>query len=146
MPYLVFLFEGFITGFQNNFAAFGPTQDKNGEHAKFMGISLSTWTHVSIAYAIIFISTILQTYYNLIAYKNISMYVMNPAANFVPYSKLLSHLILTLNPIINIILYVINFFATATFQIQFILPQLLGSYIVNLPFVIGWLNKKTYIV
>lgn len=42
---IVFLFilgfylgEGLTGGFDTNFITFGPTQDKNGEYTKFMGI------------------------------------------------------------------------------------------------------------
>ena len=34
-----FLAEGLYFGFGNNFVAFGPTNDTNGEPTKFMGIT-----------------------------------------------------------------------------------------------------------
>ena len=50
-----------------------------------------------------------------------------------------------IDPIIQIILYIIRFYATATFQIQYIIPQFIGSYITDLPFTLKWLNGKKFI-
>ena len=67
-----FLTQGLTTGFGNNFLAFGPTKDeKTGEPTTFMGIKLATWKNVGLVYAIIFISTILQVYYNNVVGTNI---------------------------------------------------------------------------
>jgi hypothetical protein len=92
-----FLSEGFITGFANNFLAFGPTKDSTGEPTKFIGIYLKTWTDVSLAYIIIFISTLFQTYYGWVVNDNISSYVWNPAVNAIPYNKFWTYLILTID-------------------------------------------------
>jgi len=140
-----FLSEGFITGFANNFLAFGPTKDSTGEPTKFIGIYLKTWTDVSLAYIIIFISTLFQTYYGWVVNDNISSYVWNPAVNAIPYNKFWTYLILTIDPIIDTLLYVISFFATTTLQMQFIIPQFLGNFIANLPFTISALRKKTFV-
>ena len=42
-------------------------------------------------------------------------------------------------------LYILQFYATATFQIQYIIPQFLGNYITDLPFTLKWLNGKKFI-
>ena len=42
-------------------------------------------------------------------------------------------------------IYIIKFYATATIQIQYIIPQLIGSYIVNIPFMLHWLKGKEFI-
>ena len=139
-----FLSEGLYFGFGNNFVAFGPTNDTKGEPTKFMGISLKSWSDVSIAYVIIFISTLLQSYYGWIVSNNISSYVFNPTVKLIPYNKFWTYLILIINPIITTMLFVINFFATATLQMQFIIPQFLANYLANLPFTLSWLNKKKF--
>ena len=140
-----FLTQGFTTGFGNNFLAFGPTNDQLGNPTQFMGIKLESWNLVGIVYVIIFISTLLQSYYFNVVGINISSYVFNAAVTKVPFSKLWTYLILLINPFISIILYIIKFYATATFQIQYILPQFIASYIVDLPFVLSWLKKKTFV-
>ena len=110
-----------------------------------MGISLKSWTDVSIAYVIIFISTLLQSYYGWIVGNNMYSYIFNPAVKQIPYDKFWTYLILTINPIIKTMLFVINFFATATLQMQFIIPQFLANYLANLPFTLSWLNTKKFI-
>ena len=141
-----FLTQGLTTGFGNNFLSFGPTKDEQtGEPTMFMGIKLNSWTSVCVVYLIIFISTILQSYYGNAVGGNIHAYVYNPAVELVPYSKFWTYLVLLINPLITIILYIIQFYATATFQIQYIIPQFLASYIADLPFVLKWLKRKTFV-
>lgn len=141
-----FLTQGLTTGFGNNFLAFGPTKDeKTGEHTTFMGIKLSTWKNVGLVYAIIFISTILQVYYNNVVGTNIHAFVWNAAIETVPFPKFWTYLVLLVDPLIQIVLYVIRFYATATFQIQYIIPQFVASYFTDLPFVLKWLNGKKFI-
>ena len=140
-----FLAEGLTTGFGNNFASFGPTKDENGQSTKFMGINLNTWKKVGVVYVIIFISTVLQNYYFNVVGQNIHAHVWNAAIETVPYSKFWTYLVLFVDPIFNIILYIIRFYATATFQIQYILPQFVASYFTDLPFTLKWLAGKKFI-
>ena len=140
-----FLSEGLTAGFGNNFLTFGPTIDENtGKPVAFMGINLDSWDDVCIVYVIILISTILQSYYSNVVYKTIYPYVYNPAVDVVPFQKFWTYLVLIIDPIIYITLRIILFYATATFQIQYILPQFLGSYIIDLPFTLQWLSGKKF--
>ena len=119
--------EGLTTGFGNNFLSFGPTKDEqSGEPTMFMGIKLNSWTSVNVVYLIIFISTILQSYYGNVVGGNLHAYIFNPAVELVPYPKFWTYLVLLINPLITIILYIIQFYATATFQIQYIIPQFIA--------------------
>jgi hypothetical protein len=141
-----FLAQGFTTGFGNNFLTFGPTNDEiSGKPTTFMGIQLESWSNVGLVYFIIFISTVLQVYYNSVVSTNIHSFVWNAAIKVVPFPKFWTYLILLIDPIIEIILYIIRFYATATFQLQYIIPQFIGSYITDLPFTLKWLNGKTFI-
>ena len=141
-----FLTQGLTTGFDNNFLTFGPTKDEQtGEPVMFMGIQLDTWNNVGIVYVITFISTVLQSYYNNAIGGNLHSYVFNPAIDTVPYSKFWTYLVYMIDPLISIILYIIQFYATATFQLQYIIPQFIGNYITDLPFTLKWLNGKKFI-
>ena len=140
------LFQGLTTGFGNNFLTFGPTKnEKTGEPTMFMGIKLNTWTNVNIVYAIIFISTILKSYYGNVVRTNLHSFVWNAAIELVPFPKFWTYLIFLIDPFINTSLYIISFFATATFQMQYIIPQFIGSYITDLPFTLKWLRGKKFI-
>ena len=141
-----FLTQGLTTGFGNNFLTFGPTKDEiTDKPTMFMGIKLESWSNVGLVYFIIFISTVLQSYYGNVVGTNIHAFVWNAAIKVVPFPKFWTYLVLLIDPIIHIILYIIQFYATATFQIQYIIPQFLGSYITDLPFTLKWLNGKTFI-
>ena len=140
-----FLGVGLTGEFDNNFVAFGPTKDENGKPAKFMGMSLDTWNKVGSVYAIIFISAVLEKYYNNIISQTIISHVTNNTITKVHYSKLWSYLILLIDPFINTILLIIRLYAIATFQLQYILPQFIAAYLTNLPFIIKLLGSKTYI-
>ena len=141
-----FLAQGLTTGFGNNFLTFGPTKDEDtGKSTMFMGINLDTWNNVSLVYVIIFVSTVLQTYYNSVVGTNLHAFVWNAAIEVVPFQKFWTYAVLLIDPIIQIILYIIRFYATATFQIQYIIPQFIGSYITDLPFTLKWLNGKKFI-
>jgi hypothetical protein len=91
-----YLSIGLTIGFGNNFLKFGPTKDKDGEYLQFMGIKMNTWKLVIIVYVIIFISTILQSYYKNVVSQNIHSYVWNTAVQIVPYSKFWTYLVLLL--------------------------------------------------
>jgi len=140
-----FLSQGLTTGFGNNFLSFGPTNDENGNPTQFMGIKLNSWNLVGIVYVLIFFTTVLSTYYHNVVGINIHAFVFNAAITNVPFSKFWTYLILLVEPLINIILYVILFYATATFQIQYIIPQFVASYITDLPFVLSWLKGKKFV-
>ena len=129
-----YLSVGLTIGFGNNFLSFGPTKDVNGNYTQFMGIQLKTWKLVAIVYVIIFISTVLDTYYENVVGQNIHAYVWNAAVKVVPFPKFWTYLVLMTDPFIKILLSIIRFYATATFQIQYVLPQFIASYITDLPF------------
>jgi hypothetical protein len=140
-----YLSIGLTVGFGNNFLSFGPKKDKDGNYTHFMGIQLSSWKLVGVVYVIIFITTVLQSYYQNVVGQNIHGYVWNTAVQKVPYSKFWTYLVLLVDPFINILLSIIRFYATATFQIQYVIPQFIGSYITDLPFTLKWLSGKKFI-
>ena len=63
----------------------------------------------------------------------------------IPLPKLWTYLYYIFEPLFTILIYMIKFYATATLQIQYILPQLLGSYMVTIPFIIHWLRGKEFV-
>jgi hypothetical protein len=135
----------FLGGFNADFVAFGPYKDKNGNDVSFAGMNLNTWKKVISVYFIILFSSILQVYYNNVITKSMQQDILNNALKKIPYTKFWTYFVSLVDPFIQIMLYVIKFFATATFQIQFIIPQLIGSYIANLPFTFKWLSNKQFI-
>ena len=138
------LYNSFAGGFGENLLKFGPTKDENGNYTTYMGLKLDNWKNVIVVYVLVFISTVLQYYYGNVIFQNIHAYVFNPAVKEVPFSKLWTYVILMIDPLIRTFIYVVQFFATATFQIQYIIPQFVAGYITDLPFVLKWLSGKTF--
>jgi hypothetical protein len=141
--YIISLY--FLGGFDSHLIAFGPHKDKNGNDSSFAGMELNTWKKIIFVYFIILLSSILQVYYNNVISKSMQQDILNNALKKIPYTKFWTYLVSIIDPFIQIMLYIIKFFATATFQIQFIIPQLIGSYIANLPFTFKWLSNKQFI-
>jgi len=129
----------------NNFLAFGPSKDKHGNYSTFAGLELNNWNKIIAVYFIILFSSILNVYYTNVVSKGVQLSILNSAVKVVPYSKFWSYVVLFTDPSIQIILYIIKFLAAATLQIQFIFPELLGTYISNIPFIIRWLTNKNFI-
>lgn len=143
ISYIIFADES--GGFKDNFLVFGPTKNKDGDYTTFAGLELNTWKKIIVIYVMLFFTNILQTYYTNVIDINVNPYIWNKNVKNVPFSKYLIYFLMAINPFIELLLYIINFFATATFQIQFIIPQFIGKYISNLPFIIKMLNNKRFI-
>jgi hypothetical protein len=141
---IFFIIDGLKNRLDDNFTKFGPTTEKDGSPTSFLGIKMTNWRHVITAYIIIFITTILTNYYSNVVNK-LNTHIRNPGERILKFSKFWSYLILLMDPLVSVIIYIIKFFATATFQIQYILPQFVASYISSLPFTLKWLNGTTFI-
>lgn len=130
---LVFLFfiwffyqEEKTEDFKNNFLHFGPIKNTNGDYKVFMGIKLSTWYNITQVYIIIFISSLITQLYNNVYNKHLHDNHIKFKNTIFKYQYI--------NPIIQQIFLIIKFFATASFQLQFILPMFLGSYLGTIVF------------
>jgi len=136
-------FEG---AFKGKFLRFGPDTDSpDGQITNFMGIKLDNWKNVITVYFIMFLVTILSTYYGNVVGQNIHMYVWNTAVDLVPFPKFWTYLIYIIDPFISVLLKILNFYAVATFELQYIIPKFFGEYITNLPYVISMLKRKKFL-
>ena len=141
-----YLFYDSLTGTINrSFTTFGPINDEKGEPVTFLGTKLDNWNTVIIVYVLIFFSSVINNYYSHIIEHSFLSKITNEKIIHMPYNKLLTYVITLIDPFIKTLLYIIEFYATATFQLQFILPQFLGAYITNLPFTLHLLKQKTFI-
>jgi hypothetical protein len=134
--YIVFIdLEG---GFSQQFLQFGPSQ------GTFLAIKMDTWAKVGTLYAVGFLAALLTNYYKWTMANNIHTFVYNRAIKKVPYSRFWVYIINLMEPLLNQILTIIQFFTTLTMQLQFILPQFLGALLSEIPFTIHILGGKTY--
>lgn len=142
----LFISEGITEGFEKNFFSFGPNVDNKGEYSTFMGIKLNSWKNVSLTYVFLLITSIMEIYFNISTHKLHKIIDYSSLLNkIIPLPKLWTYIYFTFEPLFTILIYIIKFYATATLQFQYILPQLLGSYIVSIPFTIDWLTGKEFV-
>jgi len=140
-----FTYTSLVGDLQSNFFLFGPIKDENDNYLPFISFILDTWTKVIMAYLLILFSSIFHHYYINIMNQNFFYFLTNKTIKQMPYNKLFTYIITLLDPFIKTLLYIVGFYATSTFQLQFILPQFIGSYIATLPFTLKLLKQKTFI-
>lgn len=148
MAFCVFVF--FMVGYTlfldeegafNQFFRFGPDPS-----IRFLGMSLDTWHKVCLVYAVGFISSLLQGYYSTVMYDFIHSKLWNPAyKERIPVSKRWAKIIVTVEPLLDWMLDIVQFFVTMTMRFQFILPQLLGQIIVDLPYGLMKIDENKFI-
>lgn len=135
--YMLFLDE---EGAFNNFFAFGPDPG-----IRFLGMSMDTWSKVLLVYAVGFISSLLQGYYQTVMFDFIHSKLWNPAyKERIPVSKRWAQMIVTVEPLLNWMLSIVQFFVTMTMRFQFIVPQLLGQLLIDLPYGLMKIEEKKF--
>lgn len=137
--YLIFLDkEG---AFQAKFLRFGPSSD-----SKFLNITLDKWSKVITIYFVAFFSALSLSYYQNIASSFVTGVLLNPAyKNTIQQSRLLSNILVTVDPIITAIMGIISILVTLTQQFQFIFFQILGTLIVTIPVNLYNLSFKKFV-
>jgi hypothetical protein len=146
--FIVFLIVYFIFldeegTFNEKFLQFGPgTNEKNT--TKFLGMKIDSWKKVVLLYFVSFFSSLLTAYYQNVVGQGMHAYIWNPAVKEVPFSKFWTYVIITFEPFIYFFLNIIQFFTNLTMQLQFLIPQFIGSYIAQTPFDYRWLSKKKF--
>jgi hypothetical protein len=141
ISYLIFLDEE--GAFNEKFLHFGPgTNAKNT--TTFMGIKVDTWPKTIMLYMVGFFSALLTTYYQTVMGQNLHSYIYNKAIDTIPFSKTWTYAVIILEPFFYQVLQIVGFFANLTLQIQFIIPQFIGSYIADVPFTIRMLGDKRF--
>ena len=129
-----------LEGAFDDFMKFGPDDD-----AHFLKIKLDTWPKVIIVYMISFLCAILQQYYSMVINKGfISSHILNPKFVKMQTNKERAKFIIYLYPICLWALNIVTFFVTLTMKLQFLIPYLLGSMVVNYNFLMYQLSKKIF--
>lgn len=141
VAYVVFIDEE--GGFKGKFLHFGPGTDASNT-TSFMNIKLDSWKKVGLLYAVSFFAALLTTYYQSVMSNNIHSYIWNRALDTIPYSKTWTYAIVLMEPFFYQILSIVQFFTSLTMQLQFILPQFVGSLVADLPFTLKRLGEKRF--
>jgi hypothetical protein len=130
-------------GFSSQFLHFGPGTNADNT-TSFIGIVLDTWSKTILMYFVSFLSSLMNTYYLYAMTNNLHSYIWNRAISHVPFSKKWTYVVILSEPLLMQILQITSFFTTLTLQLQFILPQFVGSAIVEIPFTIAMLRLKIF--
>jgi hypothetical protein len=137
--YIAFLAEE--KAFSAGFLKFGPDPD-----LKFLGMKVNTWNRVILLYVIGFFSAILTAYYQTVMFDFIHSKLWNPAyTKKMQVSKLWATIVVSVEPVLYWILSILKFFLTLTIRLQFLLPQLFGQLLVNIPYNIMKVGEKKFI-
>ena len=124
-----------------NFWKFGPVLDPNGQYYKYMTFTLNNWTKVISVYFIIFLTAFVNTLYKTV-YK--SKWKPNvESKDYSIISKMSTILAICVNPIMELLSYIVNFYAVAVFQFQYLLPMFLGAFCAEIPYLAHFLARKS---
>ena len=91
-----------------------------------------------------FLASLMSNYYSYAMINNLHSYIWNRAITKVPFSKRWTYVVILAEPFFMQILTIITFFTTLTLQLQFIIPQFIGGFIMEVPFVIQRLREKEF--
>lgn len=138
--FALIIFVGFMVGylilldeegtFQEKFLRFGPSED-----TEFLNMKIDSWEKVIVMYILAFATALLTSYYSTVMYDFIHSKIYNPAfKDKVGISKNWVKAIVLLDPILYWILGIIQFFISLTMQLQFLVPQLLGTAIIDIAY------------
>ena len=129
--------------FSKRFLHFGPSDDPETQ-TEFLGSPVNTWTKVITLYALGFLSICFSTYYRDI----FGIWELNSVKDHkekkINMKKSTAYLLIILDPVLDQINRILEFFVLLTLQLQFIIPQLLGELFVTFFSTKMFLSKKKF--
>lgn len=150
--FTIYFIIGDKTGtFNSTFLRFGPNKHSKStdgtntnKDTKYIGISINSWSRVIMVYFITFFSALLNAYYNTTVSISNNI-IFNDKMTTIKYNKYWTYIAYILDPMFIVLFTVLQFFATATFELQYIIPQFLGIALIRIPYSISFLNKHKFI-
>ena len=122
-----------------SFWKFGPVQDEKGEYYKYMSFTMDNWVKVISVYIIILLTSLISSIYDNFYESKFKSHIESTDYSII--SKLTTYIFLGIKPFMDIMYYIINFFAVANFQIQYLLPLFFGAYLGEIPYIADALAK-----
>jgi hypothetical protein len=120
------------------FLTFGPN-----DHAFFLGQPVDTWFKTVILWLLGLIAGLGFTYYTFVMERKFDNYIWNPAIyekEAMPFGWKTGWFMLLSFPVITFLTGVMGFFMAQTGQLQFIIPEMVGSLIILYPSFIAHLR------
>jgi hypothetical protein len=153
-PYIaVIIFIVFLVGFfvyldiegsfENGFLHFGPGDDRENT-TTFMGIKLDSWSKVITLYIMCFFTGVLTSYYNETVKETMFKEIWNADQKVLTYTQAGTYTVSIIDPLIMHALNILALLETLTIQFQFILPLVVGQYMLDLSYLLDVLAKKEF--
>ena len=144
--FVLFLFCAFYYLNQQNaltkFLRVGP-DEKNP--AEFIGMKLDNWEKVIMVMITSFIMSLMSAYVNTVNKDKLQRFLnQNSLTEKIPMSKLTAQIILVISPILWKLMSILSFFLNTTFELQYILPNLIGQMIIDVPYDIYKLSQQRF--
>ena len=129
--------------FSKKFLHFGPSNDPETQ-TEFLGSPVNTWEKTITIYILGFLSVCFSTYYhNIFGTWQINS-VKDHKEKKINMGKRTAYIITILDPLLGLINKTLEIFVLLTFQLQFIIPQLLGELFVTIFSTRMFLSKKQF--
>ena len=122
------------------FWKFGPVTNDEGKYFKYMTFTMDNWVKVISVYVIIFLTSLVYSIYDNFYKNTFKKHLQSPDYSII--SKPITYIFLGLTPFVEMIYYIINFFAVACFQFQYLLPLFIGGFLGKTPYIVHVLSKK----
>ena len=132
----------YVNNSLNNFLTFGPNKEKPAE---FIGMKLDDWEKCYVVMAISFMVAIVSSYTGTVMFEKIWRHLEDDALKkSLETSKSTTQLLQFISPLLWKLEEIIEFYLKTTFQLQYMIPDLIGSMIIDLPYDLYKLSKKTF--
>ena len=129
--------------FTKRFLHFGPSDDPETQ-TEFLGSPVNTWEKVITLYVLGFLSVCFSKYYEDIFGSWEINAVKDEKQKTINMKKGTAYLLTILDPLLEQINKILEFFVLLTLQLQFIVPQLLGQLFVTIFSAKIFLSKKKF--
>ena len=124
----------------STFWKFGPVLNNAGQYYKYMTFTMDNWVKVISVYVIIFLTSLIGGIYDKFYKTHFIKHL--ESSDYSIMSRITTYLFLGINPLVDMMYYIINFFAVACFQFQYLLPLFLGAYLGEIPYILNALGNK----
>ena len=129
--------------FTKEFIRFGPPK-KDEKPIEFLGKKITTWKQVISLMIYSFIHQLVSNYHSNIINPWITNIIQDPKTTQLNMSKLLTIIITNLDNIFSWLNYIIGIAMLYTMELQFIIPKIFASIIIENISTLSYISNKTF--
>ena len=127
-----------------SFLHFGPGNNDTNT-ASFMGMQVNTWLRWFGLVSISFLIGLVYNNYANVVNASFKRYLSNPEVTTIPaFSQSQATLTIFADPVLMWTFSIIQTFLGFTFQLQFLLPELLATLVSDIPTAMRYLREKSF--